>query len=96
MQTLTIIANITAKSEKLDLVQSELVKLVGTSQTEEGCINYSLHQDNENPLHFMVYENWESDELLQAHIANQPFQDYVAATEGAVEEFVINQMSVIA
>lgn len=96
MKTLTIVANITAKAEKLDLVKSELLKLVGTSRTEEGCLHYSLHQDNENPLHFMVYENWESAEFLQAHVANQPFQDYGAATDGAVEEFTINQMSVIA
>ncbi|MEM9449380.1 MAG: antibiotic biosynthesis monooxygenase, partial [Cyanobacteria bacterium P01_E01_bin.6] len=24
-----------------------------------GCIQYDLHEDNENPAHFVFYENWE-------------------------------------
>jgi len=38
-----------------------------------------------------TYENWESRELWQAHIGNQHLQDYMAATEGAVEEFTLNE-----
>ena len=40
-----------------------------------------------------TYENWESRELWQAHIGNQHLQDYMAATEGAVEEFTLNEMT---
>jgi quinol monooxygenase YgiN len=57
MAKLTIVANITAKADKIDLVKTELEKLIDITRAEEGCINYDLHQDNENPAHFMFYEN---------------------------------------
>ncbi|MEO1610025.1 MAG: antibiotic biosynthesis monooxygenase, partial [Pseudomonadota bacterium] len=36
-----------------------------------------LHQDNENPAHFMFYENWESRELWQM---SQMLQQEMAST----------------
>ncbi len=96
MAKLTIVANITANADKIDLVKAELLKLIDITRSEEGCINYDLHQDNENSAHFMFYENWESRALWQAHMGGQHLQDYLAATEGAVEEFTVNEMTVIA
>lgn len=93
MSKLTIVANIKAKSDKVDLVKNELEKLINTTRAEAGCLQYDLHQDNENPAHFLFFENWESRELWQTHMNNQHLKDYMAATEGAVEEFVLNEMS---
>ena len=56
-QQLTIVARILAKEEKRDLVKTELVKLLDITRAEEGCINYDLHQDNENPNLFLFHEN---------------------------------------
>ena len=92
MSNLIIVANIRAKSDKIDLVKAELKKLINITRAEAGCLQYDLHQDNENPAHFLFYENWESRELWQAHMGNQHLQDFMAATEGAVEEFTINEM----
>jgi quinol monooxygenase YgiN len=96
MSKLTIVANIKAKSDKIELVKAELEKLIPITRAEEGCINYDLHQDNENPAHFLFYENWESRQRWQTHMANQHLADYLAATEGAVEEFTVNEMTQIA
>ena len=93
MAKLTIVANITAKADKIHLVKSELEKLIDITRAEEGCLQYDLHQDNENPAHFMFFENWESRELWQAHMSAQHLQDYMAATEGAVEAFTLNEMT---
>jgi quinol monooxygenase YgiN len=93
MAKLTIVANIIAKADKIDLVKAELLKLIDITRAEEGCINYDLHQDNENPAHFMFYENWESRELWQTHMGNQHLQDYMTATDGAVEDFPVNEMT---
>ena len=81
MANLTIVANITAKADKIDLVRVELEKLSDITRAEEGCINYDLHQDNENPAHFLFYENWESCKLWQKHMHNQHLKDYMAAIE---------------
>ena len=96
MAKLTIVANIKANPEKIDLVKSELLKLIDVTRAEEGCINYDLHQDNENPAHFLFYENWESRDLWQAHMGNQHLKDYMDAVEGAIDDFTINEMSQIA
>ena len=93
MAKLTIIANITAKSDQIDLVKAELGKLIALTRAEEGCLQYDLHQDNENPAHFMFYETWESRELWQTHMSAQHLHDYLAATGSAVEVFTVNEMT---
>ena len=91
-QKLTIVARILAKEEKRELVKSELLKLIDITRAEQGCINYDLHQDSENPNFFIFYENWENRELWQIHMNNQHLADYLKATEGAVEEFIVHEM----
>ncbi|OOV87840.1 putative quinol monooxygenase [Oceanospirillum linum] len=93
MTKLTIVANIIASEDSIELVKTELLKLIDATRTEKGCINYDLHQDNENPAHFLFYENWENRELWQAHMANPLLADYMAATEGKVASFTLNEMT---
>ena len=93
MAKLTVDANVNADTDKIDLLKAELLKLIDITRAEEGCINYDLLQDNKNPAHFMIYENWESHELWQTHMGNQHLKDYLVATGGAVEEFTINEMT---
>ena len=90
---LTIVANILAKSDHLELVKTELLKLIEVTRKEEGCINYDLHQDNENPNRFLFFENWENRELWQKHMNNKHLADYMRATEGAIEDFSVHEMT---
>lgn len=92
---LTIVARILAKTEKRELVKGELLKLIAPTRAEQGCINYDLHQDNKNPNLFIFYENWESIDLLQKHLASGHIAAYIKATEGAVEEFILHEMTQI-
>lgn len=92
-QPLTILARILAKAEKQELVQAELLKLIEATRAEEGCINYDLHQDNENPNLFLFYENWTSRELWQKHMETAHLAAFKDATDGAIEELVINEMT---
>ncbi|MBY5993653.1 putative quinol monooxygenase [Ferrimonas balearica] len=95
MANLTIVANIIAKADRIDLVKAELQKLIDPTRAEAGCVQYDLHQDNDNPAHFLFFENWTSRALWQDHMANQHLKDYLAATEGAVEQFTVNEMTQI-
>ncbi|MEJ2177404.1 MAG: putative quinol monooxygenase [Gammaproteobacteria bacterium] len=90
---LTIVARIEVNTDKIELVKAELIKLVEPTLQEAGCIQYDLHQDNENPAVFLFYENWESRELWQAHMKNSHLADYVKATEGSVASFTLNEMT---
>ncbi len=92
---LTIVANIRAKADKIALVKAELLKLIDITRAEKGCIQYDLHQDSENSAHFVFYENWESRKLWQNHMNAPHLAAYMAATEGAVEAFTLNEMTMI-
>ncbi|AOW13941.1 antibiotic biosynthesis monooxygenase [Hydrogenophaga crassostreae] len=96
MSQLTIVANIHAHPDRIDLVKAELEKLIPITRGEKGCLQYDLHRDNNNPAHFMFYENWESRELWQTHMSAPHLAAYSQATEGAVVEFVLNEMTPIA
>tara|TARA_R110001632_G_scaffold174095_1_gene293631 strand:- start:74576 stop:74866 length:291 start_codon:yes stop_codon:yes gene_type:complete len=93
---LTILANIIAKDDKVDLVKSELLKLIDLTRAEEGCLDYNLHQDAENPAHFMFYENWQSRELWQHHMNADYMAAYGVAVDEAVESWTLNEMTHIA
>jgi len=93
MPKLTVVANIQANPDKIDLVKAELLKLIPITRAEQGCLQYDLHQDNEDPAHFLFFENWESRELWQVHMSAPHLGAYLAATEGAVAEFTLHEMS---
>lgn len=92
---LTIVAKIFAKEEKRALVKSELLKLIAATKVEKGCIDYDLHQDNEDPNVFLFFENWESRALWQEHMKNNHIAAFQQATEGAVASVTLNEMTKI-
>lgn len=93
MSKLTIVANIHADPTKIDLVKAELEKLLAPTRAEEGCLQYDLHQDNDNPAYFMFYENWVSREHWQVHMNAPHLAAYREATEGAIDTFTLNEMT---
>ena len=92
---LTIVARIEAHNDKIDLVKTALQKLIEPTLTEPGCIQYDLHQDNQNPAVFLFYENWENRELWQNHMNNTHLHEYSEQTQGAVKSVTINEMTQI-
>ncbi|MDP0490019.1 MAG: putative quinol monooxygenase [Verrucomicrobiota bacterium JB023] len=92
---LTVVANIHAHPESLDLFKAELEKVIGPTRAEPGCLKYDLHQNNEDPCHFMFFEIWESKELWDQHMESEHIKRYAQATEGAVADFTVEQMSLI-
>ena len=91
-KTLTIVASIEAKPDKIDLVKAELKKLIAPTLKEAGSIQYDLHQDNQHPAFFLFFENWESRELWQDHMNNTHLAEYASATEGSINSIVIQEM----
>ena len=92
---LTIIAQITAVKGKEEFLKAELTKLISVTRNEEGCIQYDLCVDNENPCLFVFYENWENRELWQKHMNAPHLTDRLTATADAVEKFQVNEMTMV-
>ncbi len=92
-QALTIVAIIEANADKVELIKAELLKLIVPTLKESGCIQYDLHQDNDNPALFLFFENWESRELWQKHMNSEHIAEYMKATDGSVASFTLNEMT---
>lgn len=91
--TLYVVAQITAAEGKEALLRHELEKLIAPTRLEEGCLQYDLHVDDENPGFFVFYENWTSDGALSTHSQSAHIAAFRAATEGAVARFMMNKMT---
>ncbi len=53
----TVLALFKAKSGLEEEVKRELMALQGPLPSEEGCIDYDLHQSKEDPSCILFYEN---------------------------------------
>jgi len=93
MSILTVVAKIVAKQQSVKTVKNELLKIIEPTRKEEGCIEYYLHQDNDNPAVFVVYENWKNEAELDAHMKTPHFKALVAAVGDITEEVVIHKLT---
>ena len=66
---LTVIAYMKAAPGKEDELRRELEALIEPTAAEDGYVTYDLHESVEEPGKFFFYENWESEEKLDAHLA---------------------------
>ncbi|EAT59963.1 MULTISPECIES: putative quinol monooxygenase [Chlorobium] len=96
MSNLTLVAKVVAKNESVELVKSELLKLVALAREEEGCIKYFCHEDNSDPAVFIFYEIWESPALLEKHMNTEGFKAYQKAVDGHIAEKVFNKLTLLA
>ena len=96
MSNITVVAKIVAKKDSVEAVKAELLKLIPPTKRESGCIEYNLHQDNQNPSIFLFYETWEDAASIEKHINTDHYKAYVKALDGMLEEKVVNKMTKIA
>lgn len=95
MATVTVVAKITARDDAVEAVKAELLKLVAPTRREEGCLEYRLHQDNDDPSVFIFYENWQSPACLERHMSSPHFEAYVAAVGDLLADKTVHKMTEI-
>lgn len=84
---LTVIAYMKAAPGKREELRQALEALIRPTSQEKGYVNYDLHQGEEDPDMFFFYENWESGEDLDAHLAN----DHLVAFAARIPELLNEQ-----
>jgi quinol monooxygenase YgiN len=92
-EIITVIARVEANKDDLDLVKAEAIKLVEPTRHEDGCIEYSLQQDNENPAILIFVERWQSKQHLHTHLESVHLKNFVKAIDKCVISFTVNEMS---
>jgi quinol monooxygenase YgiN len=49
MSVVTVAAKLVVREDAVETVKAELLKLIEPTRQEAGCIEYRLHQDNDDP-----------------------------------------------
>ena len=93
MNKLTVVAKLKAKQESVQKVKDELKKLIEPTRKEKGCIDYFMHQDNEDPSVFIFYENWEGEDFLDSHMKTDHFKACLSVIEDQLESFDLHKMT---
>ncbi len=83
---LTVIAYMRAAPGKRAELRAALEALVPPTSAEDGFVNYDLHQSLEDPDLFCFYENWESGEHLDAHLAAPHLEQFAARIPELLDE----------
>ena len=73
---LVLVVTWVANTGEAEKVREVFGKLAEASRKEPGCRLYVVHQHRENPLRFLVYEQYDDAAALQAHRDSAHFQTY--------------------
>ncbi|MFG1486521.1 putative quinol monooxygenase [Halobacteriovorax sp. RZ-2] len=88
---LVLIVNIKAKSDKTELIKTELLKLVEETYKEVGCTKFDPHQEEEDPSSFWLYEIWETEAHWKAHMETEHVKHFLAYFDENVEKFDVRR-----
>jgi len=76
-------------------VRHALLKLVGPSRREPGCLCYNLHESIAEPGLFVFYEQWASQAAFDSHLETPHFLGLDAKIEGRTEPPVLAFQSLL-
>ncbi|MCL1890651.1 MAG: antibiotic biosynthesis monooxygenase [Coriobacteriia bacterium] len=76
-----VLAHIEVKEGAVPGLIEAADKCAELTRQEAGCIFYTLYASTEDPQNFVFVEEWESKELLDAHLASEHLNAFVAEIE---------------
>ncbi|MBL1099476.1 putative quinol monooxygenase [Streptomyces coffeae] len=84
--TLTIIADFTAKPGQEERLRTELNAMVELSLAEEGCLGYQPFTDAGRTDRMVIIEEWADSEALEHHFSLPHFKHVAAVLEEILAE----------
>ncbi len=85
-QRINVVARFKALAGMDQKLKELLLTLVEPSRSDEGCINYELHQAINDPALFIFYETWQSKEHLDKHAATSHVQYFRSKAKNLLAE----------
>jgi len=82
--TIRVVARVVALADKVDELKLVLMRLIEPTRQEKGCIVYELLQNQEELTDFTFIEEWESQALLEEHLASAHIAEAESKLEGLV------------
>lgn len=81
-----VVANFFIQDNKINEFIELCKELVEMSRKENGCINYSLYQDNQNSKALTIIEQWETKESLDNHSKSKHFTKIIPMLETLISK----------
>lgn len=75
-EQITVIAHLRALSGQIDETKAFLMSLIGPTRSEPDCVEYWLHQDNDDPAEFTFYENWKNRAAWEKHMEEEHLKKF--------------------
>ena len=79
-----VAGSVEIKPERREEAVEAMLRVVRATKPESGCIAYDFYTDLADPNRFHVYEEWESDAALSAHLQQAHTQEFL----GGIGELV--------
>lgn len=92
---LTVIAHLRAINGQIEETKEFLTSLVKPTREESGCVEYWLHQDDEDPAEFTFYENWTNREEWDKHMGMPHLQRFAEVKDKVFELQKLRLMTMI-
>ncbi|MGE5659361.1 MAG: putative quinol monooxygenase [Actinomycetota bacterium] len=80
--TIRVVARLEALPDKVEELKALLLSVIEPTRQEPGCIQYKLLQNQADPTDFTFVEEWESHDLLDAHLASPHIQSALPKLNG--------------
>ncbi|MCH4891264.1 antibiotic biosynthesis monooxygenase [Acidaminobacter sp. JC074] len=62
---------------KLEAFMALAGEMIELTRKEDGCLEYNIFQDENDPRHFSYIESWETREHLEKHFESEHFKRLV-------------------
>ena len=94
-EQLTVVAHLRALNGQIEETKKFLMALIGPTRAEPGCVEYWLHQDNDDPAEFTFYENWTNRPEWDKHMEMPHLQKLAEAKDKVFELQKLRLMTMI-
>ena len=74
-----VAGTVAIKPENRDEAANVALKMVAATKVEVGCIAYDFWSDLGDPNRFHVYEEWETQDALEAHFKTSHMAEFMEA-----------------
>ena len=86
-EKIVLVARLKVKPDAVEETKRLALGIVADSRTEEGCLNYDVHQAIDDPTVFVWHETWQDKQALDNHFELPYFKEFFArGMELAAEE----------
>lgn len=85
-EKIVLVARLKVREDAIEEAKRLALNIVADSRTEEGCVNYDVHQAIDDPTVFVWHETWKDRAALENHFELPYFKEFFAAAGALAAE----------